>query len=981
MKLVSIKAHGFKSFADKIEININDGITGIVGPNGSGKSNIVDAVKWVLGEQSIKNLRGTQNMTDVIFQGSNSRKPMTRAWVSLTFDNTDHYLNSEFESVEIKRVVYISGENEYYINNTKVRLKDITELFIDSGTSTNSFSIISQGKISEILSSKVSDRRQIIEEAAGVLKYKKHKEETLRKIEKANDNIDKVDLVIKELSTNLEPLKKQKDDAIKYKELKKEYDELDIVLTSIDLKSSEEKITTLKNNIEKLNEEINLIDTSTTTDSSKIEELKLKKTNIDTKINELQEKLILLNKNVSEVERDRQVMLERKKFEVDDIKLQDNIVLLKEKELNISKNISVLEHEIDSLNKDKLNFKNKLDDINNNISINTNKDAETLTKLNNKNISVLELKNKINILENNIINESNIPNSVKNILNSKSLKGIHNIVGNIINTDIVYKDAINIALGYNTNVIVVDNEVAAKNAIEYLKSNKLGRCTFYPINVIKPKFIPNDILKTLSNLDGFINTLDNLVEYNNKYSNIIKNLLGNVIVVDNIDNMNIIGKKINYSYRIVTLEGDILHTGGSVTGGSIKQSNSILLDKFELESKKHELVLNENDIENLLDKKNKLVELLNNLNREKSIINNNYNNIVNQVEIKIKDKDNYIKELNNIKNEIDGNNNIMSNSIDKNIETLLEKYYKLNSDKEILENDINKLKSDSNDILVEINELELNNRKINSNYNKLINSLKDNEVELSRYEIKMDNNLIKLNEEYHITYEYAIKNYDLDIDIKMSTSRLNVIKRELSLLPDINLGSIDEYDRINERFEFLTNQKLDLVNSINNLMEVIDELDEKMKERFIDTFNKVNIEFNKVFKKLFKGGTGELHLTDPDDLLNTGVDITACPPGKTLKSINLLSGGEKTLTAIALLFAILNIRYVPFCILDEVEAALDEANVDMFGNYISDYKDKTEFIIITHKKRTMEYANTLYGITMQESGVSKLVSVKLDDIK
>lgn len=981
MKLVSIKAHGFKSFADKIEININDGITGIVGPNGSGKSNIVDAVKWVLGEQSIKNLRGTQNMTDVIFQGSNSRKPMTRAWVSLTFDNTDHYLNSEFESVEIKRVVYISGENEYYINNTKVRLKDITELFIDSGTSTNSFSIISQGKISEILSGKVSDRRQIIEEAAGVLKYKKHKEETLRKIEKANDNIDKVDLVIKELSTNLEPLKKQKDDAIKYKELKKEYDELDIVLTSIDLKSSEEKITTLKNNIDKLNEEINLIDTSTTTDSSKIEELKLKKTNIDTKINELQEKLILLNKNVSEVERDRQVMLERKKFEVDDIKLQDNIVLLKEKELNISKNISVLEHEIDSLNKDKLNIKNKLDDINNNISINTNKEAETVTKLNNKNISVLELKNKINILENNIINESNIPNSVKNILNSKSLKGIHNIVGNIINTDIVYKDAINIALGYNTNVIVVDNEVAAKNAIEYLKSNKLGRCTFYPINVIKPKFIPNDILKTLSNLDGFINTLDNLVEYDNKYSNIIKNLLGNVIVVDNIDNMNIIGKKINYSFRIVTLEGDILHTGGSVTGGSIKQSNSILLDKFELESKKHELVLNENDIENLLDKKNKLDELLNNLNREKSIINNNYNNIVNQVEIKIKDKDNYIKELNNIKNEIDGNNNIMSNSIDKNIETLLEKYYKLNSDKEILENDINRLKSDSNDILVEINELELNNRKINSNYNKLINSLKDNEVELSRYEIKMDNNLIKLNEEYHITYEYAIKNYDLDIDIKMSTTRLNVIKRELSLLPDINLGSIDEYDRINERFEFLTNQKLDLVNSINNLMEVIDELDEKMKERFIDTFNKVNIEFNKVFKKLFKGGTGELHLTDPDDLLNTGVDITACPPGKTLKSINLLSGGEKTLTGIALLFAILNIRYVPFCILDEVEAALDEANVDMFGNYISDYKDKTEFIIITHKKRTMEYANTLYGITMQESGVSKLVSVKLDDIK
>jgi len=275
----------------------------------------------------------------------------------------------------------------------------------------------------------------------------------------------------------------------------------------------------------------------------------------------------------------------------------------------------------------------------------------------------------------------------------------------------------------------------------------------------------------------------------------------------------------------------------------------------------------------------------------------------------------------------------------------------------------------------------LNNKKINSDYNKLVNDLKTSEIELSKYEIRMDNSLIKLNEEYSMTYEYVIKNYDLDIDIKNSTSRLNTIKRELSLLTNVNLGSITEFDRINERFEFLTNQKVDLVNSINNLMEVISDLDETMIEKFESTFNKVNMEFNKVFKKLFKGGSGELILTEADDLLNTGVDIKACPPGKTLKTINLLSGGEKTLTAIALLFAILNIRYVPFCILDEVEAALDEANVDTFGNYISDYKDKTEFIIITHKKRTMEYANALYGITMQESGVSKLVSVKLDDIK
>ena len=981
MKLLSIKAHGFKSFADKIEINLVGGITGIVGPNGSGKSNIVDAVKWVLGEQSIKNLRGQEHMTDVIFSGSKSRKAMTRAWVSLTFDNTDHYLKSDFDILEIKRVVYSTGENEYFINNSKVRLKDITELFIDSGSSTNSFSIISQGKISEILSGKVSDRRSIIEEAAGVLKYKKHKEETLRKIDKANDNIDKVNLVIRELETQLEPLKQEKDKAIKYKRLKSEHDELDIILTGVDLKNSFDLTNELKNKINILNEEINKIDTNNINDSSVIEKLKLNNINLDNKINELQEQLINLNKEINEVERDRQVTLERKKFEVDDIKLQNNIVNLKEKELELNKDIEVIDYQLKELNNDKDSILKEINDIKKDLENKQKEYNELKSKYNTKNINKLNIINKINILENNILNENNIPTSVKNIINSKSLKGIHNIVGNLISTDIKYKDALNIALGYSTNVVIVDNEESAKNAINYLKQNKLGRATFYPLNIIKPKYINEDILNKISNTKGFIDTLDNLVDYDNKYTNIIKNLLGNIIVVDNIDNMNIIGKKINYSYRVVSLDGDILHAGGSITGGTIKQNNSILLDRYELETNKNELKNIDNDLNNINDKINNIDTSINDILNNRLIINDKYNNIINKIDIKTKEKNNLIIEQNNVLKEIDGNKNILNSSIDKTLEELLNKYYKLNSDKEILESDLNKLKIEKNDISTHITELELNNKKINNNYNKLISELKDNEIELSKYEIKMDNNLIKLNEEYHITYDYIIKNYDLNIDVKSSSNKLNTIKRELSLLNEVNLGSIDEFDRVNERFEFLTNQKLDLVESINNLMEVINELDETMKEKFIETFNKVNIEFNKVFKKLFKGGIGELHLTDPDDLLNTGVDITACPPGKTLKSINLLSGGEKTLTAIALLFAILNIRYVPFCILDEVEAALDEANVDMFGNYIKEYENKTEFIIITHKKRTMEYANTLYGITMQESGISKLVSVKLDDIK
>jgi len=981
MKLLSIKSHGFKSFADKIEINITDGITGIVGPNGSGKSNIVDAVKWVLGEQSIKNLRGTSAMTDVIFQGSNSRKPMTRAWVSLTFDNSDRYLNSDFDSIEIKRVVYSTGENEYYLNNTKVRLKDITELFIDSGSSTNSFSIISQGKISEILSGKASDRRNIIEEAAGVLKYKKHKEETLRKIEKANDNIEKIDLVIKELESNLEPLRIQRDDAIRYKTLKSESDELDIILTTIELKDLETGLNNYKNNIEKLNEEINSIDTTNTTDTSKIERLKLTLTKLDNEISDYSDKLIKLNKTISEVEAEKQVAIERKKYEVDDIKLQDNIVLLKEKELNVKKDIEVLNAELNKLNKEKENISEKLKDINDKYNEIINDKNNNLENLKKKDLLSATLKNKISILENNLSVDSSTPNSVKNILNSKSLKGIHNTVGKIIDTEIVYKDALNIALGNNSNVIIVDNELSAKDAINYLKDNKLGRCTFYPITIIKPRYVSEEVLNICKTVKGFINTLDNLVTYDSKYKNIIKNLLGNILVVDNIDTMNELGKKIKYITKIVTLDGEVLNAGGSVTGGSIKTNNSVILERFELESAKNDLTGVLNNIESLKEKIERNETIITTLEHNRQDVINDLNNTNNLIAIKNNNLNTLNNNLKNIISELESNLSIKDNSLDKKIDELLESFYKLVSDKEILENNLSKLKSEKNDITSEINELEINTRKINSNYNKLVNELKDNEIELSKYEIKMDNNLIKLNEEYNMTYDYVIKNYDLNINIKESTSKLNKLKRELNSLENVNLGSIEEFERINERFTYLTEQKVDIVNSINNLMSVIEDLDETMKEKFSDTFSRVNIEFNKVFKKLFKGGNGELHLTDPNDILNTGVDITACPPGKTLKSINLLSGGEKTLTAIALLFAILNIRYVPFCILDEVEAALDEANVDMFGNYIKDYKDKTEFIIITHKKRTMEYANTLYGITMQESGVSKLVSVKLDEIK
>ncbi len=981
MKLVSIKSHGFKSFADKIEININDGITGIVGPNGSGKSNIVDAVKWVLGEQSIKNLRGSLNMTDVIFQGSNSRKPMTRAWVSLTFDNQDHYLNSDFKEIEIKRVVYKTGENEYFINNAKVRLKDITELFIDSGSSTNSFSIISQGKISEILNGKKEDRRAIIEEAAGVLKYKKHKEETLRRIDKANENIEKIDLVIKELSYNIEPLKLQRDEAIKYQRLKSESDELDIILTTIDIKDAESLTNKLKTEIDNLNKSIISMDTNLTKDNTNLTKLKLKNTSLDSKINELSNKIIEVNKDINEIEAKKQVALERKKYEVSDSKLQENIVNLKEKELSISNDINILNKEVESLNKDILEYSKTKNEYDNKYNeLNKNK-IEINNNISKNNFDIAKVKNKISILETNILNDYSIPSSVKNILNNKSLNGIHNIVGKIIDSNVLYKDALNIALGYNSNVIIVDDHDCAKKAIKYLKDNNLGRATFFPLDVIKPKYVDQSTLSKCKSFKGYIDTLDNLVEYDSIYENIIKNLLGNILVVDTVDNMTSLGKKINYSYRIVTLGGEILSTGGSLTGGSLKSNNSILLNKFDLESNKQKLstLLDlEKSLSVSYDKVEKELLKLDTLSKENIDKLNNKNNILS---IKEKDLNELIKQKSKIEQEIIDNKSVIEDNIDSNIDKMLKEYYDYINKRDILANELNKVKNEKDDCVIEINEIEKNTKLFNSEYNKNVQELKEKEIELNKLEINLDNNLIKLNEEYNMTYDYAIKNYDLEVDIKSSKNKLDTLKKELNLMPNVNLGSIQEYERINERFEFLTNEKLDLVTSINNLMNVITELDDTMKEKFKTTFDKVNIEFNKVFKKLFKGGKGELKLTEPDDLLQTGVDIEASPPGKTLKTISLLSGGEKTLTAIALLFAILNIRYVPFCILDEVEAALDEANVDTFGNYINEYKDKTEFIIITHKKRTMEYVNTLYGITMQESGVSKLVSVKLDDIK
>ena len=980
MFLKKIIAHGFKSFADNTIIDLENNIAGIVGPNGSGKSNVVDAVRWVLGEQSVKSLRGDGAMTDVIFAGSKSRNPMNVATINLIFDNSDHYLPIAYEEVSIKRRLYKDGTNEYYLNGEKCRLKDIQDILMDSGIAKESFNIISQGKIEEILSSKPTDRRVIFEEAAGVLKYKKRKEEALRKLERTNANMDRVNDIIKELEVQVEPLKEQKRIALEYLDLEDELKHLEIALIVDDVNRINLTYKQNKQRIEQLNNEITSISTNNSTNEVKIENYKKDINNCQIKITELQRNLLESTSNVEKINSRKQIILERKKYEVDNAKLHDNLINLKEQELNLSNEIEDYKRQISS-NNDKLNSINndikKYEDSINEIKNNKNKlenDLNNLIRNNNK------IKNEIDALNDSIENNSSIPFAVKNVLNNPKLLGIHNTIGNIMDIDEKYSKAISIVMSSGLNNVIVDNELHAKEAINYLKNNNIGRVTFFPLNIIKEKNIDNEVMTIINKYPNKMNIASNLVKYDSKYTNIIKNQLGNVIVVDNVDTALKLSKMINYRYRIVTIDGELFHVGGSLTGGNIKTRN-IILDKYELEKKikEQEVIINNiKDIENKINNSDynlkSMEDKLYLVTKDKINIDEiikNYNITINNLE----------EKLESIKNNIIGTSNVIDNKLSEEEQNIIDEYYKAVNKKNEITIELDNYNNKYNKLKSELEEFEYSVKKDNSLYNQKNNELKALEIEVNRSDVKLDNLLNTLNENYTMTFEKATSMYKLDIEANVARNKVNNLKRQIKELGPVNLNAPDEYDRISERYEFLIKQQTDLSEAENTLLEIINEMDEVMKSEFIKTFKVIQDNFTDTFRELFKGGTAELKLTDSDNLLETGIEIVASPPGKNLKSISLLSGGEKTFTAISLLFAILKSRPMPFCILDEVEAALDEVNVDAFGEYLTKLKEKTQFIVITHKKKTMEYADILYGITMQESGVSKLVSVKLEDIE
>jgi len=975
MYLKEIKASGFKSFADTIDIELTNGISGIVGPNGSGKSNVVDAVRWVLGEQSVKQLRGEGSMSDVIFTGSKSRRAASFASVTLVFDNSDKYLNIEYDEVQIKRTIYKTGENEYFINNTKTRLKDILELFMDTGASKESFNIISQGDVANILSGKAEDRRVIFEEASGVLKYKKRKDEALRKLSKTHDNMARVDDIISELNTNMEPLKKQSEDAKIYLEKKEKLENVEIALTVNDIEKYNYEYKYSKEKVSELTLSITKMLSENSSEQAKIETIKNNISKLNSELYLKQQELVKVSANAEKLSGEKAMISERSKYNSEDVKLHDNIISLKEKILKIESQISALNKEIESEKSNNKIIGEKL----NNTEIEKNKENLN-SKLNQKLREITAQKHRREVLMNSLENNSSLPYSVKNVLNNPKLTGIHGVLGKLLEFEEKYSEALEVSLMSSVSHIVCDNEEDAKEAVRYLKNNNLGRATFLPISVIKPRSIDSESYETIKSMNGFVDIASNLVKYDTKYRNIVLSLLGTIVVVDNIDNANLISKKLKNRYKVVTMTGEVVNIGGSITGGSLKKS-SILSERYELENVIKDIDVLDSEIKEIENKINEVDDNYTNLELEKNsiIISVNSNSEI------LKNKYNVLDDLTNEKStlmtELSNNQNIVNNVITNEEEKILNEYYKEIEKRDELNIEINqihkKIELENEDLINNESSLKNNNQE----YNKAQEELKSHEIKVNRLDVKIDNLLNILTNDYSISYEKAKEKYILEIDSDEARSIVSTLKREIKSLGDVNVGAIEEYDRVKERYEFLNKQKEDLTNAENVLLEIITEMDDIMKDKFSSTFNKIKEAFNETFRKLFNGGKAELKLTDPSNILETGIDIIALPPGKKLQHISLLSGGEKTLTAIALLFSILKVRPVPFCILDEVEAALDEVNVDNFGKYLKEFKGDTQFIIITHKKKTMEYADVLYGITMQESGVSKLVSVKLEELK
>lgn len=1179
MYLKRLELQGFKSFADKTVLEFRPGITSVIGPNGSGKSNISDSIRWVLGEQSMKSLRGSSS-SDIIFAGTQNRKSLGFAEASIVIDNSDGKLPIEFNEVTVTRKIYRSGETGYFINKVPCRLKDIVELFMDTGIGRDGYSIIGQGKIDEILSNKSEDRRKIFEEAAGIVKYRTRKQESEKKLEQTKLNLLRINDILSEIEGTIEPLKIQSEKAKKFLDLREELKNIEVGLFIYNIETYRKKLEEIvkdeeivsaqyeeedkkqeqarnlkeelkheideitakieemqnigfesTNKIEKINSDINVAKERIENNkqnserfTNEIEEVKIRINELQEEKKQKQEKKINLNTNREKFEKelqekeaklaeltqklsDKELEMETKKQKVEEdtdakyelaseINGQDvNYENLEKRQKTVKQEISSAISELDEVRMQKQELSKgfyeieqkrneavkKIENMHSKKEESVSKLKEYDTKINNLNYDLRMKDSRLKFLIETEKEKEGYTKSVKNLLlecdkNTNLKKGVNGVLANIISASQEYETAIEMCLGAALQNIVTETEEDAKKLIEYLRKENLGRASFLPITAVKGKK-----LDKINKVDGVIGIASDLVKYNKKYEQIVLNLLGKTVIVDDMNNAIALAKKNGYSFRIVTLSGDLINPSGAMTGGSVakktvnilgrtreieslekeikkieKQIEETTTERNEYEKSTQSILKNAEELENNLKEidivyateKQKMVSIEENISKTETRLQKlkdevvqidnekvanreekqaketkmaeltkeieELNSVIEEFAKANKDSQSYIDDLNfditnlkisvssfdeskmsidemieRIDQDIENNNTSIQNKqeqinaigtenkeLEENITSL---YTKIEEVKQEVENGSAKVEELKNTRVQKNEKLTQMENEIADKF-KILEDLKEQIVKMDVKKTKLEQDIEQivnsLWEEYEITPNNA-EEYKKPTNIAVATKEVHNLRNKIKNLGSINIDSIEEYKKTKERYDFMCGQRLDLDNTAGKLRKIIAEMTDTMKTQFAEKFAVINKNFNEVFVELFGGGKAELILEDESNILECGIDIKVQPTGKKLQNMMLLSGGERAFTAIALLFAILKINPAPFCILDEIEAALDDVNVYRFADYLKKFSSETQFLVITHRKGTMEAADTVYGVTMEENGISKLLSMKL----
>ncbi|MCY3051836.1 chromosome segregation protein SMC [Aerococcus urinae] len=1181
MYLKTIEMVGFKSFAEKTRVELDRGFTAIVGPNGSGKSNITEAVKWVLGEQSAKSLRG-KRMDDVIFSGSQSRRQSQYAQVVLTFDNSDRVLDMDSDEVSVLRRYTRSGDSIYKINGQNCRLKDITQLMMDTGVGKESFSIISQGKVEEIFTQRAEERRAIFEEAAGVMKYKSKKQEAERKLDRSQENLNRIEDILSEIEGRLDPLKEQKEAAVSYRDKKQELSQIEIALTAVQIETLNEQWQLAKKDLESIQASNETKKRQLDQEETALSQAKVAEEQSDDRVNDLNDNYVVKLQAGEKLRSQLQMMEQEQRFiqsnrqsqEKEQANLQAKIEKLKanlksnqaqldkyqetyqsqadsyqslkdqlaalsdyseedledlrnqyiaylQEESHLSNQIQQNEKDIQqgqknqekyaerirSTKKEQAKLEDQQEELDQEISHKEQRLKDLLQEYQTQvqslqqaqaqvqkatnanqtlNQKLLRKQAQLDSLKNLEDNHEGFYYGVKNALKLKSQKrGIFGAIAELIDVPEDYTLAVETALGGSMQNIVTQNGQVAQEVITYLKAKKAGRATFLPLDTMKSRRISDQQVSRVQADPAYIGLLVDLVDFDDQFQTVMENVMGNIILAEDLTGARRLSQALHARYRIVTLTGDLVNAGGSLTGGANKRTQTSLLSRKndiqslsqaiesmeaayqeaasriatqekdqdqmaqaleslkekgsearydlrssqtererltqeleklakEVQGQDYEKNLSQEDVEqsqaDLATSQKKLTHLQGKIQaakakidarllsdeekgQQKAHLQDEFQQIAtdfavtkeqvkqakdrkNSLSAELADQEKSYQELANLLSQALTNDSDQEEK-KKHLEAQLQSFQKQSKD---IQSQLKTAKEERQKASQKVEAANQMISQLNSEIQSNLQSIAKLEASASRYEVSIDNHLEQLSESYGLTYERARAESQLTMSIDQASSRVKQLKQAIDSLGPVNMQAIEEYDEVYERFCFIDKQRQDAIDARENLYQTIAEMDSEVSSRFKTTFEAIRDAFESIFPALFGGGKATLKLTDPNDLLNTGVEIMAQPPGKKLQLLSLLSGGERALTAIALLFAILDVKTVPFSILDEVEAALDDANVARYGRYLQKFAQKTQFIVISHRKGTMEAANILYGVTMQQEGISQLASVRLEDV-